>query len=225
MVTPEKNYDVIIAGGGPAGSSAAIHLASRNVKVLLIEQKSFPRAKLCGEFISPECVAHFEKLGVTAEMQSSLPAEITETIFYSRHGRRTVVPSRWFGGGAALGLSRAAMDDNLLRRAKAVGVDVLEETTVSDLVEDENGARGIRLKTQQVEDECRASVIIDATGRARALTRKVKHLDSRHGTRPKLVAFKAHLLDTRGSRAACEIYSYPGGYGGLNTVENGLSKL
>ena len=47
------NFDVIIAGGGPAGSSAAIHLAMRGTRVLLAEQKKFPRAKLCGEFISP----------------------------------------------------------------------------------------------------------------------------------------------------------------------------
>ncbi len=65
MLKPHNNdYDVIIAGGGPAGASAAIHLARGGVRVLLVEQKKFPRAKLCGEFISPECQAHFEKLGV-----------------------------------------------------------------------------------------------------------------------------------------------------------------
>ena len=46
-----NDYDVIIAGAGPAGSSAAIHLATSGLKVLLVEQKKFPRAKLCGEFI------------------------------------------------------------------------------------------------------------------------------------------------------------------------------
>src|SRR5688572_28253419 len=72
MLKPHKdNYDVIIAGGGPAGASAAIHLARGGMRVLLIEQKKFPRAKLCGEFISPECQTHFEKLGVAAAMISS----------------------------------------------------------------------------------------------------------------------------------------------------------
>ena len=70
----DNNYDVIIAGGGPAGASAAIHLAHGGVRVLLLEQKKFPRAKLCGEFISPECQAHFEKLGVADAMISSGPA-------------------------------------------------------------------------------------------------------------------------------------------------------
>ena len=218
-ITTNK-YDVIVAGGGPAGSSAAIHLANSNLKVLLIEQKSFPRAKLCGEFISPECIGHFEKLGVALDMISSEPAQIVETVFYSRRGRKIVVPSRWFGG-PALGLSRAVMDHHLLQRAKSLGVDVLENATVSDLVEDELGARGVIVKANG-EKEYRAPLIIDATGRSRTLSRKV---NPAHTKKPTLVAFKAHLTGTRGERTACEIYSYPGGYGGLSTVENGLSNL
>jgi len=222
MLPAGKNYDVIIAGAGPAGSSAAIHLANRDVRVLLVEQKSFPRAKLCGEFISPECLPHFERLGVQAAMQSSHPAPITETVFYSHNGRRIVVPSRWFGGVVALGLSRSEMDNNLLDRAKSLGVDVLEGAIVNDLIEDGNIACGVKLKIDLVEQEYRAPVVVDATGRARVLARRV---DSHHGIKPKLVAFKAHLQNTVGSPTSCEIYSYPGGYGGLNTIENGLSNL
>ena len=74
------DYDVIIAGGGPAGSSAAIHLATRGARVLLAEQKKFPRAKLCGEFISPECALHFERLGVVDQI-------FAERVIRSQRGR------------------------------------------------------------------------------------------------------------------------------------------
>jgi len=215
-----NKYDVIVAGGGPAGASAAIHLANANLSVLLIEQKKFPRAKLCGEFISPECVTHFEKLGVALDMVSCRPAQILETVFYSRRGHKIVIPSRWFGG-AALGLSRAVMDNNLLQRAKLLGVTVLENATVTDVVGNELGVHGVTIRSPG-EQNYHASVVVDATGRSRALARKTKPVPS---VRPKLVALKAHLTNTRGTATACEIYSYPGGYGGLSTVENGRSNL
>ncbi len=109
----EFNYDVIIAGGGPAGASAAIHLATRGARVLLVEQKKFPRAKLCGEFISPECTPHFERLGVADRMLAAGPAKLTETVFYSRKGSSVSVPSSWFGAtGIALGLAAPRWTSN-----------------------------------------------------------------------------------------------------------------
>ena len=91
-----SDFDVIIAGGGPAGSSAAIHLARQGARVLLAEQKKFPRAKLCGEFISPECVTHFARLGVSELMLASRPSQLIETVFYSQNGTSVSVPSDWF---------------------------------------------------------------------------------------------------------------------------------
>src|SRR2546423_13715309 len=117
-----SSYDVIIAGGGPAGASAAIHLAMRGARVLLAEQKKFPRPKLCGEFISPECTVHFARLQVADAMSAAQPANLTATVFYSRSGKNVRVPSSWFGAtGVALGLSRAEMDERLLRRASEAG--------------------------------------------------------------------------------------------------------
>ena len=222
MSSVSKTYEVIIAGGGPAGTSAAIHLASRGLSVLLVEKSTFPRPKLCGEFISPECLQHFEKLGVAAEMKGSRPALIGETIFFSRRGRKTIVPSSWFGGIVALGLSRATMDHNLLSRARSVGVDVMEGSTVTKIIENEKGVLGIGLRKGEGDFELFAPILVDATGRARSLARRV---GTGHWKKPKLVAFKAHLENTNASPTACEIYSYPGGYGGISQVEDGLSNL
>jgi menaquinone-9 beta-reductase len=221
----EFDYDVIIAGGGPAGSSAAIHLAQRGARVLLAEQKKFPRQKLCGEFISPECVPHFERLGVSELMLAAGPASLSETVFYARAGRSVSVPSTWFGSrGTALGLSRAEMDERLLRRARDAGATVLEGAQVVDLVSENETVRGVTLRNAEGRTTYRAAVTVDATGRARSLAR---HLD-RQTTRQhciQLIAFKTHLEGTRVAPGACEIYFYRGGYGGLNSIENGLSNL
>jgi flavin-dependent dehydrogenase len=228
MTNSKTNYDVIIAGGGPAGSSAAIHLAQSGVRVLLVEQKKFPRPKLCGEFISPECGAHFERLGVAERMLAGNPAELSETVFYSKTGANVSVPSNWFSaGGVALGLSRAEMDECLLRRAVDAGADVREDVSVADLLIQDGHVNGVKLKHNGVEEAIGAPITIDATGRARSLTRmfeRTRNMKPRLQQRP-LVAFKAHLRNTRVASGACEIYFYRGGYGGLSTIEDGLSNL
>src|SRR5438270_536251 len=224
-MTASSNYDVIIAGGGPAGSSAATFLAMRGARVLLVEQKKFPRAKLCGEFISPECTVLFERLGVAPRMFAAAPARLTETVFYSVNGKSAHVPSAWFGNtGAALGLSRAEMDEHLLRRAGDAGADVVERAHASGLLIENETVCGVRVKHETHEQIYRSAITIDATGRARALTRHVARDDKKHDRRP-MVAFKAHLENTNVAPGACEIYFYHGGYGGLSSVENGLSNL
>lgn len=215
-------YDVIIAGAGPAGSSAAIHLATRGLSVLLVEQKKFPRPKLCGEFISPECQDHFEKLGVARSIVCSDPATISETVFYSSRGHQVTVPSSWFGGRMALGLSRAVMDDVLLRKAVEVGVEVVEGASVVGPRINTDSVHGLKIKTGIDELELEAPLTIDATGRARILARKLNHA---HKQKPKLIAFKAHFQNTRVAPLACEIYFYKGGYGGLSSIESGESNL
>jgi menaquinone-9 beta-reductase len=226
-MTASSNYDVIIAGGGPAGSSAAINLALRGARVLLVEQKKFPRAKLCGEFISPECADLFARLGVADQMFAARPATLGETVFYSRTGKSASVPSSWFGSAyGALGLSRAEMDERLLRRASDAGVDVLENAHATNVLFENENVRGITIKHNGSEESFRSTITIDATGRTRALAR---HINSKPNTkrdrRPSMIAFKAHLENTRVAAGACEIYFYRGGYGGLSSIENGLSNL
>jgi flavin-dependent dehydrogenase len=239
----KREYDIVIAGAGPAGASAAIHLATHGASVLLVEQKKFPRAKLCGEFISPECLKHFERLGVADRMLAAGGRTLTQTVFYARGGRSVNVPSSWFDHQhGALGLSRAEMDHKLLERARTVGVDVLEETQVSGLMWNGPRVRGVQLRSQAAVTEATARVIIDATGRTRALARRLQKGNRRQNeeqnvedngvrkhkqrrSRPALVAFKAHFEDAQLAADTCEIYFYPGGYGGLSSIENGLSNL
>jgi menaquinone-9 beta-reductase len=162
---------------------------------------------------------------VADQITQEKPASITETVFYSRKGERLHVPSRWLGEGVALGLSRALMDQVLLERARSCGVEVLEGATASDLLMSDGSVVGVRVKSELSETEYRSSLTIDATGRARVLARKI---EARRGTRKKkskLIAFKAHLKNTKVADSTCEIYFYPGGYGGLSTVEASTSNL
>ena len=89
-----KAHDAIIVGGGPAGSSAAITLAARGLRVLLLEEKRMPRAKLCGEFITPESFPTLERLGVLPTMMAAgvlgvalSGACLADTVFLDVPGR------------------------------------------------------------------------------------------------------------------------------------------
>ncbi|MEO7969925.1 MAG: NAD(P)/FAD-dependent oxidoreductase [bacterium] len=228
MISVAKEFDVAIAGAGPAGSSAAIRLALNGARVLLLEEKKFPRAKLCGEFISPECLGHFQQLGVMDQMLAAGANSLSETVFYSTRGHQVAVPSEWFTAGAtALGLSRSEMDQRLLERARAVGVTVLEGAYVAGLIIENDFVCGVKVKTSAGATEYRASLTIDATGRTRALARHFDPKSQRQSSKRRrgLVAFKAHLENTRVAPGACEIYFYRGGYGGLSEIEKGLSNL
>ncbi len=223
----EEQFDVAIAGAGPAGSSAAIRLAQAGFSVLLVEQKQFPREKLCGEFISPECLTHFDELGVLPSISAGGGAELTETVFYSRNGKHFSIDNKWFGMSArpALGLSRAEMDLCLLRRARDVGVTVLENTSSTGPIFDEERVIGLTMRSKNGrEEKVLARMSIDATGRARALAR-CGETRSKVPLRADLVAFKAHIQGARTGSGTCEIYSYRGGYGGCNQIENGLHNL
>ncbi len=212
-------YDAAIIGAGPAGTSAAIHLALRGRRVLLAEAKSFPRAKLCGEFITPECFTHFRQLGVETAMMNAGGTHVTETNFFAASGAQVSVPSVWFGSEGtqsfALGLSRAEMDTRLLARAREVGVEVREETQAVNLLYENRFVRGVILRGKDKrEAAAHARVTVDATGRGRVLVRRLEAINatqestmpdaettrnphrnpSSSRSRAGLVAFKTHLV-------------------------------
>ena len=224
---PKLNGPIVIAGAGPAGSSLAIHLRNLGLQVMLVERCKFPRAKLCGEFISPECLKHFDELGVLDEMLAAGGDRIYETVFYETAGRNISVPSRWFDdGGLALSLSRARMDEILLDAARATGAAVLDETTVTGLIKTNGSVTGVKVRDSSgVTREVPASMTVDATGRGRVLSRMADKSAAHKEPKPRFVGFKAHLRGVNMTRGRCEIYAFRGGYAGLSHVENGEANL
>jgi flavin-dependent dehydrogenase len=232
---------ILIVGAGPSGVSVAIRLARQDFDVTLIERVKFPRQKLCGEFISPECLRHFRDLGVLSEMQASGGDRILETVFYAPDGKSVGISSKWFGGTEdALSLSRAAMDFCLLEKAREVGVEVLEETQAVGISLENNEVYGVKIKSKNGEtSEIFADLTIDATGRAGVLSKLVEReanskfkiqnskftitQNPKSKIQNRLVGFKTHLKNVNLAKGVCEIYFFRGGYGGLSYVENGFA--
>lgn len=219
--------EIVVVGAGPAGSSVAIRLADAGHSVTIIERERFPRHKLCGEFISPECIGHFREIGVSDAMLSSGGQSIKETRFYAASGRSVGIQSEIFGGNA-LSLSRARMDDVLLERARSAGVRVLTETAVIGVELGANGISSLRVRNESGLSQIEGSIFIDATGRAGTLSKlSAKKADKASKTRqakqPGFVGFKQHVRGAKITPGTCEIYFFPGGYGGVTYIENGLA--
>jgi flavin-dependent dehydrogenase len=110
---------ITILGGGLAGSSAAITVLARGEAAGVIEKSRFPRHKVCGEFLSPECHPILDRLGVST--QGAAPIRRVQLQFARRSkGFRLPQP--------ALGLSRYALDDRMMARAESLGAQRIPST-------------------------------------------------------------------------------------------------
>src|SRR2546426_9309702 len=94
LPTPDfpMTYDVIIIGAGPAGSAVSTLLAREGLRALLLEKSRFPREKLCGEFITPDCLNVFDRLGVSELMFDAGAKIINQWTLFAPDGRGIDVP-------------------------------------------------------------------------------------------------------------------------------------
>lgn len=220
--------EVLIIGAGVAGASLATRLTKRGFDVLVVEKDKFPRHKLCGEFVSPECLAHFDQIGVLDAVREIEGDVIHETRFVSERGRSLSVPSEWFSNGksGALGISRAELDFRLMEKAREAGARVLEEERVVSISTGSNRVESVVVKNRSGKrTEIKANLLVDATGRARVAGKLVERRtgSKARGRSIKHIAFKAHFENARLEKGVCEIYFFKGGYGGLNYVEGGFA--
>lgn len=223
-----SSYDVIIIGGGPAGSSAAIRLAERGINVLVLEEKHMPREKLCGEFITPECFPSLKRLAVMDRMLAAGAQKITRLSLITASGKSVNAPMSEMSDDAswAMSLSRARFDQVLFDRAQDAGAICMEGFAVKDCLFENGIPRGVRAMSlaegKTVEFE--SSLIIDASGRnSRMMLGREERVAGRRGSR--LYALKAHLRGVNGIGEQVELYFFPQGYGGLSLVEGGLVNL
>lgn len=173
-----ERYDVVIAGGGPAGTAAGITLAQRGYRVALFEREPFPRFHV-GESLLPGLWDLWDALGVTERIDAigfpikqgvnfALPNVPHDLAF------RTDEYPQYFRRPYTYHVDRARFDTILLDRAREVGVEVCEGWSVDDVHFEGSRAAGFTVTapdgaTQRVD----AGAVVDATGRACLLARRL----------------------------------------------------
>lgn len=147
MLAPDGNYDVIVVGAGPAGSTASHILTENGLRVLLIDKCSFPRDKLCGGFLTEKSVRLMETIFRESPQTLRQHGAINfESVFFSLWYRSrqlmscaSAIPFRF--------VNRSDFDSFLLDHARSSGACVLEEEVVREC---DPSAGTIRTKSGQV---------------------------------------------------------------------------
>lgn len=205
--------EALIVGGGLAGGALAVSLASAGRDVVLLERETGPHDKVCGEFLSREAVLYLNALGVDP---LALGAQRIDAVRLAS-GKRVATVGLPF---SALSLSRRALDDALLTRAAQAGAHIRMGARVQSL---EAGAAGWQARLADGENISAKSAFL-ATGK-----HDVRGWPRPAGLQSDLIGFKQYWRLAPAQAAALaghvELILFPGGYAGLEPVEDGRANL
>jgi geranylgeranyl reductase family protein len=178
METNTNNYDVIVMGGGPAGSSVASILAREGRKVVLFEKAEFPRHHI-GESLMTDTYWTFQRMGLLDKLKAS-PFVRKYSVQFANSGGRESRPFYFFEANhhesaVTWQVNRAVFDQMLIEHAGEQGADVHQGAQVKQVLFDGDRAVGVEA---QMRDGTRshfyARVIVDATGQSAMLSNKFR---------------------------------------------------
>ncbi|MBF6333049.1 geranylgeranyl reductase family protein [Nocardia transvalensis] len=172
-----KQYDLIVVGGGPAGSSAAWRAASGGARVLCVDKAEFPREKACGDGLTPRAVAHIANMGLQSELAGFY--KIDSVKFFGNSTWQMRCPRRPGLPDYARVASRLELDEMLLNHAAKRGAEVWQSAEVVRPVMDDGRVTGVDVRrANNREERVGADIVIAADG-AHSPMKKAMALKSR----------------------------------------------
>ena len=213
------NYEALVIGGGPAGSTTALALARAGWSVAIVEKAVFPRRKVCGEYISATTWPVLRELGIAGDLAPHAGPAVRRVGFFV--GDSTVeAPMPPSGGEWGRAIGRDLLDTALLDRAREAGAVVLQPWTVGEVRSDTGGfAISMHDAARDASHGGRARIVIDAHGSwERDVTTTAARAPAKHSD---LLGFKARFLGARLATGLMPLVLFPGGYGGMVHSDSG----
>jgi menaquinone-9 beta-reductase len=219
-----RDVEVIIVGGGPAGSSSAAALAELGHDVLLLDKARFPRHKPCSDYVNPAGAQLLAEMGLLEEIQGAGARFMDGMLVHAPNGSRFLANyAKVEPGRAAIGLSRYRLDHLLLERARAAGVTVCERAHVRDLLLTSDQVTGVVATVNNIREEIRAQLVIGADGRNSAVVRSLGLSNPIHW--PRKTGLAAHYQGVSGLNRHGEMHAGHGVYAGLALIEDDLTNV
>jgi len=203
--------EVIIIGGGLAGLTSAIHLTKLGCKVVVIEKNSYPKHKVCGEYISNEVLPYFAWLDV--EIESLNPTHISTLQFSSESGR-TIETQLPLGG---FGISRYTLDEFLYQKALSQNCEILEDQVNEVIFKDDSFE--IHLASGKI---LTSKVVLGGFGKRSNLDVKMKR--NFIEKKSPWLGVKSHYKGDF-KNDVVGLHNFKGGYCGVSKVENNLLNI
>ena len=210
-----QSFDVVIVGGGPAGSSCASFCAMAGLQSLILEREKFPREKVCGDCLNPSCWPVLKRLDLEQQVWDLPHSKLSSVTFIAIDGQEVILdlPS---DTDCEISVKRSLFDDLLLRRARELGANVHEQTTVTGLTKNDNW----KIETASGQNY-HARMLIGADGRNSTIAHLCNLLPRPARER---VALQAHIPLPRDFGNRIVLQFLPEGYSGQAPVnENQLN--
>jgi flavin-dependent dehydrogenase len=178
MAEISDNPDVIVIGGGPAGSTVSTLIAQQGYRVALFERENFPRYHI-GESLIPETYWVLERLNMLPKLRASHFVKKYSVQFVNASGKQSAPFYFWDNKphecSQTWQVERSEFDQMMLNNAREHGVNAHEGVRVRDVIMDGNRAGGVTIHNDDGSTrEVRAKVIVDASGQTGLLMNKFK---------------------------------------------------